>query len=241
MVPISIVQTKTGKFDEEGFKNYLLDICKKHKEQGRALAFAFIVYDFEDDTIQGILDNKIWWTSLDKISGHYLSIFYINTQDSYFKRRQQEIYEDEIASQDRAASRGFMQWMRPITLQSTPLDKTVDFLKMEFKLEKDLKHPFVLFFQTDGELILDYFAVTLKQEKLEDAFHELKRQIKTAVEAIVHVAPHEFGYHQEIFSLIEAAVSNGNYGQIIKTEVIPRIGIGSIFSLVKFIGGGANI
>ncbi len=236
MIPIAI--TQDGKFDEENFKNYLLDICKEHKEQDRALAFAFIVYDFEDYTIQQIIENKKYWTTLDRISGHYLSVLYINSQDSYYTRRQREIYLEEKAAERRASSSGYMQMMRSITLQSTPLDKSVDFLKKEFKLEENLKHPFVLFFQTDGEVIIDYFAIALKQEKLEDAFLELKRQIEAAVESISHVTPENFKNHNEIFALIESGVKGGNIGHFIKTKVISKIGIGTITSFIKLIAGG---
>lgn len=235
MVPI--VLTQDGNFDEEGFRNYLLDICRVHKEQGRALAFAFLVYDFEDYTIQQIIENKKYWTTLDKISGNYLSVLYINSQDSYYTRRQREIYEEEIAAQSRAAARGYMQFMRQITLQATPLDKSVNFLKKEFNLEENLEHPFVLFFQSDGEVVLDYFAVALKQEKLEDAFLELKRQIESAVESIAKVTPENFKNHQEIFNLIESGVKSGNIGHFVKTKVISKIGIGSITTFIKLISG----
>jgi hypothetical protein len=235
MVPIAL--SKDGRFDEEGFKNYLLDICKEHKEQKRALAFAFLVYDFDDYTIQQIIENKKYWTTLDKISGHSLSLFYINSQDSYYTRRQKEIYDEEIAAQERAASKGYMQMIQMITLQATPLDKSVTFLKQEFKLDDNLRHPFVLFFQSDGEDILDCFVVTLKQEKLEDAFLELKRQIEAAVDAVSKVTPNNFKNHQEIFNLIKSGVKGGNAGHFIKTKIISKIGIGTITSFIKLISG----
>ena len=130
MVPIAL--TQDGSFDNDNFRNYLLNICKEHKNQHRALAFAFLVYDFDDYTIQQIIDNQHYWTTLDKISGHSLSVFYINSKDSYFIRRQREIYNEEIAAQQRAAANGYMQMMSQITLQATPLDESINFLKKEF-------------------------------------------------------------------------------------------------------------
>lgn len=235
MVPI--VLTQEGSFDEEGFKNYLLNICKKHKQQQRALAFAFLVYDFEDNTIQQIIENKKYWSALDKISGHSLSVFYINSQDTYYTRRQREIYNEEIETQRRSVAKGYMQMMRPITLKATPLDESVCFLKKEFKLEENLRHPFVLFFQTDGEEIFDSFVVALKSEKLEDAFLELKRQIVAAVKAVSEVTPDNFKNHQEIFNLIKSGVKSGNTGHFIKTNVLSKNGIELIFSFIKLIAG----
>lgn len=231
MIPIAI--THDGSFDDDGFNNYLLNICREHKEQHRALAFAFIVYDFDDYTIQQIIENKTYWTALDKISGKYLSVFYINSKDSYYKRRQREIYKEEMAAQARASGKGYMQYLRPITLQDTPLDKSIDYLKNKFNLDDNLKHPFILFFQADGEEIIDYFAISLREEKLEDSFLELKRQIQLAVESISKVTPENFKNHKEIFHLVESGVKSGNVGYFIKKNVVPKIGIGTIFSFIK--------
>lgn len=236
MIPIVI--TQDGSFDDNGFKNYLLNICREHKEQHRALAFAFIVYDFEDYTIQQIIENRKYWTTLDKISGKHLSIFYINSKDSYYKRRQREIYAEEMEAQARASANGYMQYLRPITLHETPLDKSIDYLKDKFNLDDNLKHPFILFFQTDGEKIIDYFAISLRQEKLEDAFLELKRQIQSAVESISNVTPENFKNHKEIFHLLESGVKGGNIGYFIKNNVVSKIGIGTIISFIKTIASG---
>jgi len=236
---VRLALTPNGKgFDEEGFKDYLLDICKQHKNAGRALAFAFIVYDFDDNTIPQIIEKEKYWTSLDKISGHYLSVFYINTQNNYYKRRQREMYQEELAQQARASRPGLIQMMRQITMKDTPLEKSINFLKKEFQLEDNIKTPFVLFFQSDGEDVLDCFVIMLKQEKLEDAFLELKAQIKNAVDSLAKVTPDNFKNHQEIFNLIEAGVKGGNFTNYVKTKIISKIGIGSIISFIKLIAGG---
>lgn len=235
MVPIAITSDK--QFDEEGFRNYLTDLCRKHKKEKRALAFAFLVYDFEDNTIQQILENPKYWTALDKISGRFLSVFYINSQDNYYKKRQKQIFTEEKRQQQSVSQKGYMQFLTPITLKATPLEKSIYFLKKEFGLDDNLKHPFILFFQTDGEELLDYFVVALQQEKLEEAFLELKSQIKTAVDSVSKVTPDNFKNHKEIFNLIKLRVEGENSRNFIKTKVISKIGIGSIISFVKFLTG----
>ncbi|HOH71059.1 MAG TPA: hypothetical protein PK984_04040 [Paludibacteraceae bacterium] len=84
MVPIVINEKQ--QFDEEGFKDFFIQKCKQHKSEGRALAFAFIVYDFENHTITNILKDKNYWSALDKISGNMLSVFYINSQDKLLQQ-----------------------------------------------------------------------------------------------------------------------------------------------------------
>lgn len=236
MVPIAI--TQNGNFDEAGFRKYLLELCQEHREKGRALAFAFLAYDFDNHTVQQIIDSKVYWTALDSISGHYLSIFYINTQDSYFKKRQREIYNEEIRAQRRAAKNGYIQLMRPITLKSTPLDKSVDFLKKELSLDESLRTPFILFFQIDGDDIIDSLVISLKEEKLEEAFLELKRNIGAAVEAVSRVTADNFGNRQEIFDLIKSEINSTALFHFAKTEVASKIGIGTIISLIRLLGGG---
>lgn len=234
MVPIAIKDNK--KFDEVEFKEYLLDLCEQQKKHKKALAFAFIVYDFDDQSITQILKNKDYWTNLDIVSGKFLSIFYINSQDSYYKRRQRQIYNEEQRRQERGSQIGF-SFLIPISLKPTPLDNAIGFLKKEFDLDDNLKHPFVLFFQTDGSDISDSFIVSLKQEKLEESFFELRDHIKNAVESLSNVKSEYFNNHQEIFNLIRSGVEGGKFNDFVKKKVVSKLGIGTIISLIKLIAG----
>jgi hypothetical protein len=235
MVPIVMKSNK--EFDQESFRDYIINICKDHQKKNKALAFAFLVYDFEDHTILEILKKKEYWTALDKISGQFLSVFYLNSNDSYFKRRQREIYMEEKREQQSPIIPGLTQFLVPIKLRSTPLDQTIEFLRKEFRIEENISHPFVIFFQTDGESIIDYFVVVLKQEQLEKAFLELKRQIKNAVNSISEVTSDNFENHQEIFDLIRNGVEGGNLWEFINKKVISKISIGTIIAMTKIIAG----
>jgi hypothetical protein len=235
MVPI-VINSKR-KFDDDTFRDFLLEICKKHKEQQRALAFAFIVYDFDNYTIQQALKNKDYWSTLDKISGRHLSVFYINSQDSYYKRRQEEIYDEEVRKRNQNIRNGYISFLVPITPNPTPLDNAIGFIKKEFRLNENLEPPFVLFFQTDGEDILDYFIVTLKQERLEDAFLELRAHIKNSVKALEKVLPENYKNHQEIFNLIRGGIKDGKFYDFVKREMVSKIGLGTIISLIQTIAG----
>lgn len=236
MVPIAL--TSDGQFDEEGFRNHLLALCRQHKQEKRALAFAFIVCDFDDQAVNQILQHKFYWVALDKISGKFLSVFYINTQNNYYKRRQREIYEAEKRQREINSKKGYISFFVPLTLKPTPLDNAIGFIKKEFELEEDIKHPFVLFFQTDGEDISDFFIVTLKQEKLEEAFLELRDHIKNAVDSLSKVKPEYADNHQEIFNLIKSEVGSEQFYNFMKKKVASKFDIGTIISLIKLIAGG---
>lgn len=176
--------TKDKEFGHEDFVDSLTNLCGQHKEQGRALAFAFLAYDFEDNTITQMLKNKDYWSALDKISGEYLSIFYLNTRDDYFKKRQRQIYNDEKRKRSSNASKRYISYMVPLTVKPTPIDIVNKQLNEEFNIESQVDTPFVVFSQTDGEEIIDYFVVQLKKEKLEESFLGLKKHIKLAVDSL---------------------------------------------------------
>jgi hypothetical protein len=236
MIPIVINENQ--QFDDESFNDFLIQICRQHKCEGRALAFAFIVFDFENHTITDILEKKNYWNTLDKISGKTLSIFYINSQDSYYKQRQEQIYRDELQQQDRNSRSGTISFLVPITRKPTPIDNAIGFINSEFELDENIKTPFVLFFQIDNDdNISDSFFVGLQQDRLEEAFLELKGHIKNAVESLDKVLPENYKNHQEIFNLIKSGVESGKFYDFINKRVKPKLGIGTIISLVKLIAG----
>jgi hypothetical protein len=236
MVPIVIIENQ--QFDEESFKHFLVQTCRQHKLEGRALAFSFIVYDFDNHTITDILEKINYWNTLDKISGKTLSVFYINSKDSYYKKRQEQIYQDELRQQNRNSQSRTISFLIPITRQPTPTDNAIGFVKSEFELDEDIKTPFVLFFQIDNDdNISDSFIVGLKQDRLEDAFLELRDHIKNAVESLDKVLPENYNNHQEIFNLIKSGVESGKFYDFINKKVKQKLGIGTIISLVKLIAG----
>jgi hypothetical protein len=237
MVPIVINENQ--QFDEESFKDFLVQTCRQHKLEGIALAFAFIVYDFDNHTITDILEKKNYLNTIDKISGKTLSVFYINSQDSYYKKRQEQIYQDELRQRDRNSQSGTISFLFPITRKPTPTDNAIDFVKSEFELDENIKTPFVLFFQIDSDdNISDSFIVGLKKDKLEEAFLELRDHIKNAVESVDKVLPENYSNDQEIFNLIKCGVKSGKFYDFMNEKVKLKLGIGTIISLVKLIAGG---
>ena len=236
MVPLYIT-TKDKEFGHEDFVDYLTDLCRQHKEQGRALAFAFLAYDFEDNTITQMLKNKDYWATLDKISGKYLSIFYLNTRDDYFKKRQRQIYNEEKRKRNSNSSKGYISFLVPLTMKPTPIDVVNNHLKEEFNIESQVDTPFVVFFQTDGEEIIDYFVVQLKKEKLEESFLELKKHIELATNSLSKITKNNFQNHQEIFNQVKLSIEGGQFYEFVKTKIVPRIKIGTLLSVFKLLAG----
>ena len=61
--------------DFQEFEESMLQICKEHQTTRRALAFAFILYDFNNAHVAKILKDPDYWQSLHQISGNYLTVF----------------------------------------------------------------------------------------------------------------------------------------------------------------------
>src|SRR5580704_1457649 len=64
--------------DFKSFESKMLEICNEHRKEDRALAFAFILYDFENPHLRKILEDRYYWEALNIISGKYLTVFSIH-------------------------------------------------------------------------------------------------------------------------------------------------------------------
>ena len=183
MFPI-ILGPNQSSLNPATFKQELLEICERHRSEGRAMAFAFIVFDFRDFAINKFLHDEDYWTTLDHLSGKYLTVFYIDSQDQRFKEIQEQKRDEQMREMARYGTSGMIFQMVPVSLKPPTFEKTDEFLMKKLGVTSYVKRPFVVFFQAEGDYIVDSFALGLKQEKLEDSFLELKRHIQYAVEAL---------------------------------------------------------
>lgn len=64
----------------QSFLNRFDAICVEHQKSGRARSFAFIFYDFTDNSVRRILKDHGVFTQLDRLSGDQLSVFYLHAE-----------------------------------------------------------------------------------------------------------------------------------------------------------------
>lgn len=74
------------------FLRRFIDICEEHLENGRAKAFAFLLYDFKNQHIKDILKNKGGFAQLDRLSGNDLSLFYLDSDNRRLIKAFNEIF-----------------------------------------------------------------------------------------------------------------------------------------------------
>lgn len=72
------------------FLTRFIEICEEHLQNDRAKAFAFILYNFNDEATKQVLRNQGGFTKLDRLSGNDLSIFYLHSDN----RKQLRAFND---------------------------------------------------------------------------------------------------------------------------------------------------
>lgn len=196
MVPLKIFENGSiHELNADDFSHGIIELCEKHREQNRALAFAFLIYDFCSPQLIKVLEDIDYWNALNSISGRWLSIYYIHSDAKKF------------AENLTAASGIERRGMYPITTKE-PFSHVVPMLKRYLSLNDDVNLPSILFFQVEGGLISDYFLIELSEEGMEKSFIELQAYIKAAVERLKMIAPENFENFQPIFDSLKQGVES---------------------------------
>src|SRR5664280_1916028 len=141
---VSILLRKTGipkGFSPEEFEREFPLICQSHRDKGRALAFAFILYDFADAQVIKVLDDSVYWDALDRISGSYLTIFSFHITP--------------------LGKLGMgLKKRRKVTKQNHLFSYSNSFIEKQFGIELPASQPLLLFFQAgDGKLSTPYLSL----------------------------------------------------------------------------------
>lgn len=197
------------------FHEKMVEICNSHRENNKALAFAFILYDFENAQIQKVLNDKDYWLALNKISGEYLSVFSIN-------------YKAEDEGMEKFSS------LTTFSYNDNPSIATNKLIENYFGANVKVTYPAILFFQVNEEEVIDSLLIELKEEKIEEAFLELKENIKITVDVLKKVHKENKRNFKEIFDLVENELrANKNSSKIKRVTK----GAGNIIGLASSVIG----
>lgn len=203
MVPLKIFNDgMIQELSTNAFAQSIIDVCEKHRNDKRALAFAFILYDFKNPQIFKILNDRNYWNALHTISGKYLSIYYIHSPENTFG--------EDLDAVNGREQRG----LYPIEGDNN-LNTILPMLKRHLKLNKVVKNPSILFFQVDGTMISDYFLIELFEEQIEDSFLELKDYVSSAVDQLKIIDPDNYGNFQPIFESLKKGVKSTKYRRVL--------------------------
>jgi hypothetical protein len=194
----------SGKAPHEGYSFEEFDrkfeaICNSHLEEGRALAFAFILYDFDHPEVAKVLRDSDYWNALDQISGRFLTVFSFDLTGKNARRLQSS-------------------FGNPRSVRRRLHDST-GFIGKRFGEEIKATMPSILFFQVSAGRVSNSHIVKLGADTVEEAFHEIRDALSVAVEA-VHGVKLEFRSNtDEIFNLILTELKNRSTSFTVKRAV----------------------
>lgn len=199
MVPIRF--RKDGQFYHLGndeFRNNILELCNKHRDENRALCFCFLFHDYSNPQIFKILADDDYWNALHEISGHFLSIFYIAINE--------ETFGQDLDEHDGTEKRGLFG----LKTEKDFAEVVKPMLKKYFDIEEPIHLPSLIFFQADGQGVTDYFAIELNEQRVEESFLELRDYISNSVNTLKGVQPINYGNTEAIFNLLRETVTGRN-------------------------------
>lgn len=206
----------------DSFREEMMKICSRQKEEQRALAFAFILYDFENPHLWKVLNDNQYWLALNEISGEYLTVFSLN-----YKEKKEIKKKFDIRS--RVAYR-----LSTVTTTSNPSIAIEELVYKYFGENISVSYPAILFFQVDNEVVIDSLLIELKEELIEPAFNELKEYFKISVEALKQIKPENRNNSKVVFDRLERKVKSTS--QIKKIKRAIKNG-GNIIGLISSVKG----
>jgi hypothetical protein len=193
--------------------DYILQICQEHKAEDRAVAFAFIISDLHNPHVNKILRDVDYMNALHKISGKYLTVFFLNDH-----------YVDKTITTARNSN--VMRFELSVEPINAPPNITPKQLANVLIEEEILSSPSILFFQVDNSVVTDFFITKLRENKIEDGFLEIKDIITVAVNSFSDVKQENRKNHNELFSLLKQSIESSefwkntkkNYEKLIKIK-----------------------
>lgn len=163
-----------------------------------ALAFAFLVYDFDNPEIRQIISKNHYLEALDYISGDLLDIFYINS--------------NYISSQSEKAEKSNVTF---IQLSMHEIQSSKHLSPREFAKElinKDtIPSPSIIFFKADSDMVKEFVIYSIDKPNFEGSFLELKNIIHKSVSVLSAIEPENKINRNEIFNQLKENIDSSTF------------------------------
>jgi len=176
----------------------MIEICNDHRKQNRAMAFAFILYDFQNPQVWKVLNDREYWLALNEISGKYLTVFSLNYKPPMRRSRYREEGDTTI------------HMLTDIPTRFNPAEGTNALIDKYFHSDFEVSYPAILFFQVNHNAVVDSLLIELREQLIEPAFLELREYISRAVEALKRIQPENKQNIKEIFDCLEREVRSAH-------------------------------
>lgn len=222
------------------FEESMIEICKEQRLNGKALAFAFILYDLTNPEIKKLLDDADYWNSLNEISGDKICVFSIHTDNENVQSSNAATLDHQKSlsisrHKKRKCNRVAKERCRMVAVTGRAIkisyaNRNVvhseqSIIAKYFNITPP--YPSILFYQVDNEKVISAFYVKLEKRHVEDAYLEIENYIKIAADSINQVKAEYKHNFEEIYRLIYSEVNPTRNRLIIWSILNP------IFSLLK--------
>jgi hypothetical protein len=211
-----ILDTENKHLVYEIFEEEFINICNRHRQDDRALVFAFILYNFENPHLSKVLSDPDYWLSLNEISGNYLTVFSLHYKTDRIKEIMMQKMNSNTHKEMFMAGGNF-----------NPTLDTNKLIRKYFGDDLKIKYPSVLFFQTDNSGVTDSRIIQLDEQNIENAFIELKLYIQSAATALENVNRENKENRTELFNLVDMNVKS------LRNGIVAKRGIKKITSIAE--------
>jgi hypothetical protein len=194
----------------EDFRAEFVALCEQHQRDQRALVFGVILYSYKDAEVIKALEDRAYWNALDELSGRYATIFV------FYSPLDQPQAPDDFWSRAAKEAQGALDELSHCFLRGEP-----------FTL------PAILFFQVENGTVIDGVAVTLRAERAEDSFLEMKKIIRTVTRSLQRVKEENQTNAGPIFGLVRNALADRALQHTVRrwaTSLIDVVRLGRLFT-----------
>ncbi|MGH7927248.1 MAG: hypothetical protein ACREQV_05595 [Candidatus Binatia bacterium] len=196
------------------FETEFLQICEEHKRDGRALFFAFLLFDFRNADLVKVLRDEDYWRALDVTSGNRLTVYSFH------------VLEPKVPAPT-------VEVRNMYAVDPGPSHRTELVFRSYFGTLDVPAVPAVLFFQVNEESVSDYFIVTLSARGVEGTYQELEDVLDVAVRSVAKVLPENEHRAGEVFNLVKAGLDE----RTLRARIAKGLKVlGPIKELVNFLG-----
>lgn len=212
--------SKSKGYSFEDFESEFIKICNNHRREGKAIAFAFILYDFDNENIIKVLNDDDYWNSLNHISGDYLSVF-----SFHYKKKTRQKVERDISKQP-------TQYLTRVAISVSPSESSKNLITRYFGNTK-VNFPAILFFQVNDEKVIDMYLAQLNETRIEESFLEIKKIINSAVNALKDIKKENYSNIETIFKNMEDNIKEIEFGVKYKKAKNALIEVSGFIKILK--------
>jgi hypothetical protein len=198
-----------------------LKICNEHQNNKRALAFAFILYDYTSPHVNKILTDKDYWNALNKISGNLLTIFYVDCKTKILNEKVKNV-------------RSGVAYNSVFGIQSKNDDPSIISIKIlekYFGISEQISRPSIMLFQVDNMNVKDSIFVNLKENEVEKTYNEIFDIIKSVTDSLKGISPDCHGNYGCIFREVENSIIHRKH-KLIYSKIPKLVNFIDLFSLL---------